>query len=92
LNCAHVDTQQLGDVRGWDAIGHEQHRLAAPQDALLDLIWADRRLDLGALGVGERERFRRPAKVWPVRPVRGVEHAPTPILPEKYGKIFDERN
>jgi hypothetical protein len=75
-----VDAHQLRDVHGWDAVGHEQHRLATPQHALLDLIWAERRLDLRALRIGKRERSRWPAEMRPVRPVRRVEHAMRPTL------------
>jgi hypothetical protein len=87
-----MDAHQLRDVHGWDAVGHEQRRLAAPQHALLDLVWAERRLDLRALRIGKPERSRWPAKVRPVRPVRRVEHATALHYPDECGQISDERN
>ena len=49
LHRARVDAEHHGDVGHWDAVGHQQHGLGLPHDALLSLVRAQRGLYVSAL-------------------------------------------
>jgi len=66
--------QQLGDVRGRDAIGHQEQGLGALEDATLDLVGAHRGLDVLPLLGGQRERHGRPTRMRSVGPGSGIDH------------------